>query len=566
MPDNPFPLNIPQKVNTPELLAFFQQFGLDKYLSAEEINKMIQALNYLYQNMGSGGSMNQNNKVREVFIGFANNRTERDNLLNNTSMNVAADENIIVTYFTPFNQQGGYVQASLIWKKGKGEFLPIGAAEFTEKFFELPVVYPTDDSINQLITAPNAIVHDYGSFTGTILAAINNASPAVDLEDSSKIYYIRGTRNGVTYLWRFNGDNDTYGDGLSQMTEDDIEFLFSSNLSGQSIESLFLGWYDDDQSIIDNNPNPVEGQWAFFGAESGLCIGYFWDNGNVIYDDEDEDQEFPIPVVDLSVITLYDNIKVEQPIFFSLGGLIGNYNYSKQGFRFAGNLYESGPGFIALDRYGLIIQRSAGGDDLRTLRIRFPEPDDEFTPFQNIVAEFPNEPGKLASRLWVINTFGNVVRQIDGPPGSVINVGTSEALVYSLFVPANTLSENILNTVRFPFEKITAAATALQLKMYASNNEFTLGNQFAFYSNSAITRLSFTFERDFRISGGNLDPQRFPVGTTRLTNRGETVGNTPTTVSFDVTQNNWIHLTALHSSVSGDVQCLQGVLNYKKHE
>lgn len=50
--NNPFPLNIPQKVNSPELLAFFQQFGLDKYLSAEEINKLTQAVQYLYENMG----------------------------------------------------------------------------------------------------------------------------------------------------------------------------------------------------------------------------------------------------------------------------------------------------------------------------------------------------------------------------------------------------------------------------------------------------------------------------------------------------------------------------------
>lgn len=55
MPEaNPFPLNIPQKVNSPELLAFFQQFGLDKYLSAEEINKITSALTFLFENIGGG--------------------------------------------------------------------------------------------------------------------------------------------------------------------------------------------------------------------------------------------------------------------------------------------------------------------------------------------------------------------------------------------------------------------------------------------------------------------------------------------------------------------------------
>lgn len=65
--NNPFPLNIPQKVNSPELLAFFQQFGLDKYLSAEEINKLVQAAQYLYENVGVD-TPNQNNYVRQLII------------------------------------------------------------------------------------------------------------------------------------------------------------------------------------------------------------------------------------------------------------------------------------------------------------------------------------------------------------------------------------------------------------------------------------------------------------------------------------------------------------------
>ena len=50
---NPFPLNIQDKVNSPELLAWLQQFGEEKYLPAENLNKIIQALNYLHENLGS---------------------------------------------------------------------------------------------------------------------------------------------------------------------------------------------------------------------------------------------------------------------------------------------------------------------------------------------------------------------------------------------------------------------------------------------------------------------------------------------------------------------------------
>jgi hypothetical protein len=52
--ENPFPLNIPSKVNSPELLAWFQQFDIDRYLSAEEINKIVNGLQFLYENIGGG--------------------------------------------------------------------------------------------------------------------------------------------------------------------------------------------------------------------------------------------------------------------------------------------------------------------------------------------------------------------------------------------------------------------------------------------------------------------------------------------------------------------------------
>jgi hypothetical protein len=51
---NPFPLNIVDKINSPALLAWFQQFGEEGYLSAFEINKIVKALEYLNEN-GTGG-------------------------------------------------------------------------------------------------------------------------------------------------------------------------------------------------------------------------------------------------------------------------------------------------------------------------------------------------------------------------------------------------------------------------------------------------------------------------------------------------------------------------------
>lgn len=52
---NPFPLNIVLKVNSPELVAALAQFGPDRYADADDFKKIIDALNYLYENLGSGG-------------------------------------------------------------------------------------------------------------------------------------------------------------------------------------------------------------------------------------------------------------------------------------------------------------------------------------------------------------------------------------------------------------------------------------------------------------------------------------------------------------------------------
>jgi hypothetical protein len=216
-------------------------------------------------------SFNQNNKIREVFIGFANNRTERNALLNSTNMVVADDENVIITYFTPFNQQGGYVQASMLWKLGKGEYAPIGADDFGDKFFELPIVYPSEDSIDQLITAPEAVVRDYGTFTGTILEEINTNAP-VDFDDETKVYYIRATKDDITYLWRFNGTNGTYGTGELQMDAEDIELLFSSETSGAVFDPSTI----DLAEFLNESENPFQrlNDMPIIQVDEGNGIGF----------------------------------------------------------------------------------------------------------------------------------------------------------------------------------------------------------------------------------------------------------------------------------------------------
>lgn len=534
-------IEIEQKEDSAEKLAAIDGQPTKHYLFAPEINLIKQRINELKSGL--------NNLVREVFIGFANNRTERDALLNATELEVSDNELVIVTYFTPVSGMAGtWVQASLIWKLGKRELSVIGSAGFTHKFFELPVVYPTQDSIEQLISAPDAVVNDYGMFTGTIIDYINNHEP-VDYDQEGKVYYIRGNKSGVDYLWRFNGSTGTYGDGEGQMDDEDIELLFSSDSNGFVFDpSLFDPSLFDLAQFQNNSINKFVRQnelpptAEIPNLQQVLDQGSTAENNPQIYLTDGYDQALEMSPYGVLV---GDGINGSIMTSNELGLMISSEGIYIQNFGDGINIFK----FWYL------------GQNLARVILKFTNPG--VAGNFNFIIPGITQDETAATREWANAKFGNLVRQIDGPSGSIINVGASESLVYSLFIPANTLSENILNSIRFPFEKITAAATALQLRMYASNNEFTLGNQFAFYSNSAVTRLSFTYEREFQILGGNLDPNRFPVGITRLSNKGDTVAGTPSTVAFDVSQNNWIHLTAVHTSVSGDVQCIKGILNYK---
>lgn len=66
---NPFPLNITLKVNSPMLLAYLAQYGEDKFASAEDFNKIFQALDYLHENLDSiGNDFNPSEHDLEEFL------------------------------------------------------------------------------------------------------------------------------------------------------------------------------------------------------------------------------------------------------------------------------------------------------------------------------------------------------------------------------------------------------------------------------------------------------------------------------------------------------------------
>ena len=55
-PVNPFPLDIPTKIDSWDKLALLQYIDPSLKLTADEINKMVQALEYLNNNIVTGGT------------------------------------------------------------------------------------------------------------------------------------------------------------------------------------------------------------------------------------------------------------------------------------------------------------------------------------------------------------------------------------------------------------------------------------------------------------------------------------------------------------------------------
>jgi|GEM_PF-3365184 len=68
---DPFPLSVTPKVNSPQLLAWLAQFGDDKFVRAEDFNQIFDALAFLYENMGGGGTFNPADYDLDAFQNLA---------------------------------------------------------------------------------------------------------------------------------------------------------------------------------------------------------------------------------------------------------------------------------------------------------------------------------------------------------------------------------------------------------------------------------------------------------------------------------------------------------------
>ena len=206
----------------------------------------------------------QNNKVREGILGTITPEYTLENILDNTGLLVEPDEIVILSVFEAIDSSSEiqqFKQRLFLWKLGKGNFGPIGSDNIDSKLFELPSIFPSEETADEIIGAPNAIVRDYGTVSTDILTTINTKSPAVSFneisEDVTFIYYVRVTIEGVKYLYQFKGLNGIYGQGAAQMVNDDLVLIYSSSNSGPVNNYAYVTKSSLGETVINTVANNV---------------------------------------------------------------------------------------------------------------------------------------------------------------------------------------------------------------------------------------------------------------------------------------------------------------------
>lgn len=169
----------------------------------------------------------QDNKVREVLLGTITNDHAFEYLLDNNGITVAENEIVVLTVLATVDLQT--IQRQFLWKKGKGEYNPIGSTLIDEKLLELQPKFISETLATEMTSSPSAIVYNFGTITDEILTVLNTADPARDYTDEDKIYYVRATKDGSNLLYNFVGTNGIYGNGELQMTTNDLVLVYSSS-------------------------------------------------------------------------------------------------------------------------------------------------------------------------------------------------------------------------------------------------------------------------------------------------------------------------------------------------
>lgn len=224
--ENPFPLQILRKVNTPEMIALLAQYGRDKYADADDINSMLDALEYLYEHAGSpGGTVSV--KITPKFINYSGARSNTNFAAAVNAMapvQTAPGELLLVTASNPMANPAIVPSQYkfFILNKGGGKYGAWGSDpdKITLTGADIGVVYVAALTPADAANTAGTQTIDLLEIADTAVdVALSSRVPEITIQDMEDGYrVVNATRSGVPYQWFFTGPGGIYGDGHAPAT------------------------------------------------------------------------------------------------------------------------------------------------------------------------------------------------------------------------------------------------------------------------------------------------------------------------------------------------------------
>jgi hypothetical protein len=212
-------------------------------------------------NVNTVGIFDQNNRVKNVFIGAWNVFTSIDDLLQEVNLTVSETDGVVLLYAVNGNRFADQRVRVKSWffPLGKGVYEPL-SDHITEA--QLVLNYEsmiTEDDIRAIIGDANTVTFNLGDISGsTLTQAVNTAQPVYNLNNVGSSYVFTYSIDGLNYTELFIGELGIYGqNGTDVATDDDFVLLFSSDMPNTSLQGLqsvtTVGNITNNQIIIDSD-------------------------------------------------------------------------------------------------------------------------------------------------------------------------------------------------------------------------------------------------------------------------------------------------------------------------
>lgn len=270
--ENPWPLNISEKVNSSTLLAWFAQFGDEGYLSAEEINKVKNALNYLYEIVSGTTSL-----FLGTYTSLENLEAAHPTALEGSRANIAnddADDDLAVwdngdSVWRIFEGAGAIVQDNhvkiiefdLLTTFGTSNFAALTTSAVADKLNTLsadilPIEIPFI-KISKDVTGLFQIYVLEGIGAGNTSAVnASNVKLLIDLSTDFTDYFIKKAIASTGNVIQFDTDR-VYNSIASPTTG-----VMSNNLTGAQIKIVQKIYYNH------STANPFPAGWVKLGSKT----------------------------------------------------------------------------------------------------------------------------------------------------------------------------------------------------------------------------------------------------------------------------------------------------------